>query len=766
MTSDTSPFSFTFSIEHLDGELTPRSLTGVEELSGLFSFDVTFCYAIEFQFMQPRLVFADLLDRSAHLRVRGSAGQRTFTGVITRLRRRVSRAGQELIVATLQPPAWRLSLGRNCRIFQDRAPRAIVEQLCEEGGLQVAKNTFVCSGNTEPPAREYCVQYNESDWGFISRLLEEEGYFYRFEHGPQGAEPRITNELSILPDLGAIVFNDREQADAAEEHVSQLQLAERLVFDRLTSTSYDFKRPDLDLEAFHRAQDADPGRKRRADEVFSYPGGYTESKRGKALTSRRYHQATAESLIGEGRSCCPRLAPGARFSLQIPNGDKRRWRGPTRFLALCVHHEAEANTDAEGNFRAACTYHNSFTCVPADQFCLPPRRTRPPVIPGVQTATVVGPTPQSTDEIHTDAFGRVRVLFHWDRLSRDLRVNGPRPPSNDRRSRVSRLQRYGSCWIRVAQLWAGPRMGAQFIPRVGDEVVVQFIDGDPARPLIVGSVHNGKNMLPYDPGKRKTRSGIKTASTPGRKGHNELRFEDRAGAEEVYIHAQLDMNEVVHRDKTTRLIKGNRTALLEQGDDIISVKGNRLMQIAPAEGQPTGDRAILLDEGSYDLTLKRGARNVTLEEGDDQLTLKSGSREVTLEDGDDVYSLRGNRLDSVEGDIKRRIKGDITTTTRGNIKTAVNKGAGGGDVELYVAEGDAILSLASGDRKVTLKNGYYKLALKRWFFEVECGDSVLKLDHTGKAQLRCKSLDIDAGGSKLEALSSGVTVIGTKIKLN
>jgi type VI secretion system secreted protein VgrG len=418
-------------------------------------------------------------------------------------------------------------------------------------------------------ARDYCVQYRESDFDFVCRLMEEVGIFYFFRHEQDGHELVLGDSPNVhTPIRGEplIPFRDPAGMAADEECVYELSGKIEVVPGAVALRDFDFTRPSLDMTVDSQASEGDP-----ALEVYDYPGKYEDPGPGQDVAKIRLEELRAPGQVAWGQCQSRRLAPGHTFELAghaEPELNKE-------YLVLSVTHEGyqpevllfEQQNAGHSDRKP---FRSTFQCMPSTVPYRPPRRTPRPVIPGPQTAIVVGP---SGEEIHTDEHGRVKVKFHWDREA----------PGDDK----------SSCWVRVSQAWAGPGWGALYLPRIGQEVVVDFLEGDPDRPLITGRVYNGHNPPPADlPGAR-TQSALRSESSPGGGGFNELRFEDASGQELIYLHAQKDMDIAIENDKTQsvggnesltvakdrRKDVGGNQSLSVAGNDETSVRGNQMLDV-------------------------------------------------------------------------------------------------------------------------------------------------------------------------------------------
>jgi type VI secretion system secreted protein VgrG len=437
------------------------------------------------------------------------------------------------------------------RIFQDKSAVDIVKIILNEHGISGDQVRFSLTKQYEP--REYCVQYRETDFDFISRLLEEEGIFYFFQHDKQKHTMILGDASSVhVPIQGKSSVSFRLPAGLveSEEHIYYYHFSNEVKPGAVKLRDFEFKKPRLNLETSSSLG------KMPELEVYDYPGRYYKSDRGNHLNKVRLESITYDAKLGQGRSNCRRLTPGFTYSLSEHIQDDlnksylitetTHWGEQTQSLEI----DAGAGNDGK-------IYENSFQCIPADVPYRPPKMTPQPIVHGIQTAIVVGP---KGEEIYTDEFGRVKVQFHWDREGK-----------SDEKS---------SCWIRVSHPWAGGNWGGMFLPRVGQEVIVDFIEGDPDRPIITGRLYNGEKKPPYELPSEKTKSVIISNSSKGGGGSNEIRFEDKKGEEEFYIHAQKDKN---------IKIENNRGVIIGVNDDL-DVK--------------SGDKKTKVLQGLYELTAK------------------------------------------------------------------------------------------------------------------------------------------------------------------
>ncbi len=526
---------FRFEVSGCASELRVVRFSGHEQLSGLYEFQ------LELACEEPALSFSNVVGQQALLTLVGEAAPRHVHGIVSRFEQVGGKPRYTLYRATLVPQVWRLQHRHDSRIFQELATPDILKKVLQGAGLSGEQYALRLSNSYEP--RNYCVQYRESDWDFLCRLMEEDGIFHYFEHhadkhvlvmgdGPGACNPIPGEETLLFRHPGGLVTE--------AEHVLGFRFAEEIQPGQVSLRDFNFKKPSLPMDAQHAAeQDKDL-------EVYDYPGEYQDPQRGSSargggIAKLRLEEMQARRKVGQGESDCERLVPGCFFTL----AEHHRSDFNTRYLLTSVGHEGHQpqvlDEEASGG---AFGYTNFFSCISAKVPFRPPRRTARPVVRGVQTALVVGPP---GEEIHVDEHGRVKVQFHWDR-------EGQR---NDK----------SSCWVRVSQPWGGEAWGGMFIPRIGQEVVVDFIEGDPDRPLITGRVYNGLNPTPYPLPDEKTKSTFRTNTSPGGEGFNELRFEDKKGAEQVFIHAQRNMDVHVKHDSMENILHDRHQTIGTQGKD-------------------------------------------------------------------------------------------------------------------------------------------------------------------------------------------------------
>ncbi len=510
---------FTLSLEGVEHDFKVLEFQGREAISQPYRFD------LELVSERPDLDLQALLHKPAFLAF-DPAGK-GIHGLVHRIAQ--GESGQRLTRyrLTLVPQLAYLAHRTNQRIFQHLTVPQIIAQVLEEHGIQADAYRFGLGPVVYPP-REYCVQYDETDLHFIQRLCEEEGIHYHFQHGASGHVLVFGDDQTVFPGLAATAYQQDSGLVADQPVIKRFGLRLETRTSRVTRRDYDFEKPRLTMEAaFH--SDFQPDL-----EDYDYPGRFTERARGKHLSQRALERHRHDYELAEGESDQPKLVSGHFLPLtEHPRSD---WN--QLWLLTEVLHEGKqpqvleeavtSHVDSGDGFVQG--YRNRFSATP---WAIPfrPALCHPkPTVLGSQTAVVTGP---AGEEIHCDEYGRVKVQFHWDRHGQ----------ADDKTS----------CWLRVSSSWAGDRYGGIAIPRVGMEVLVTFLEGDPDQPLVTGCLYHKEHQVPYDLPANKTRTVFKTLSSPGGGGYNELRIEDRKGAEQIYIHAQRDWDENIEHDQKIRV---------------------------------------------------------------------------------------------------------------------------------------------------------------------------------------------------------------------
>jgi len=487
------------------------SFVGVERVSDPFRF------VLRLLSPDPNVDMQSLLTKPAVLtfQLAGDA-ERHIHGNICRMKLlEVGADAMAAYEAEVVPWFWFLTLFSDCRIFQNMAVPDIVEKVFKDRGFTDFRANL--QGTYNP--REFCVQYRETDFNFVSRLLEEEGIFYYFEHTEDKHTMVLADDVSAFaacpnqPNDASVQFAPTTGGRLDNDVVFTLEAEYRVQTGTASHTDYDFTKPNASLFATLAGT--------QKGEAYDYPGKYATKDDGDHYARIRLEELEVGISTVRGASNCMGFESGYKFTLTNHYRDAANMD----YTLLMVEHRAR-NTSYSAGQVDPFEYKNRFEAIPNSVPFRPARRARKPVIDGTQTAVVVG---KSGEEIWTDQYGRVVVQFFWDRQG----------TSNEN----------SSCWIRVAQGWAGKQWGYICIPRIGQEVIVSFLEGDPDRPIITGSVYNAVQMPPYTLPDNQTQSTWKSMSSKGGGGFNELRFEDKKGSEQIFIHGEKDMDMRIKNDR-------------------------------------------------------------------------------------------------------------------------------------------------------------------------------------------------------------------------
>ncbi len=712
-----------------------------------------------------------LLGASCELTIHRGGVMRTVDGLIHQVEFIGVDSDRLQVRLEMVPALYLLGQRVDTRLWQNiTVPDVVVEVL--EAALGDYEREVDISGLTgEYEPRTYIVQYHESDLEFVSRLLEAEGISYWFDHEREegkeilmledGADNYLDVEtIDDNPELN-IIASQKDQAEI--ESVQYLDWTRELTTTMVHQRTFDWmsSRPTDPLEADAGEGDTDSHGDVR--EVYHH-GRFVEGD-ADPRTVRRLDHRKRRDKVARGIANVTGIYPGRKFAIV----GHQRGDLDQEYLVRNVVHTADCPEVLSGSRSGGgARYECRFECSVFDPD-LPPRPapvTRIPRIYGPQTAIVTGP---DSEEIHTDRHGRIKVRFDWDR--------------------IHELSQDTSMWIRVAHNWAGPGFGTFFVPRIGMEVLVEFLEGNPAQPLVVGCVYNGANGISVDLPGSKTQSTIRTCSSPGGDGYNELRFEDAAGSEQIFLHAQKDLSEVVENNHSTSVgadqsnsVSGNQTNSITK-DQTESIEGKQTMTVTK-----TRTKEVTGDE---DNTLH--AKRKTLVEGDELLevigttTLISGKK-VTVTYKDAHSQSVGGKSDTAidsgpagpgDGSISAANNFELTATTKvaiGQAEASTIVLSGGnaahatdakftveatGDLTLnstggkLLAEGSSKLMIKQGGATVTLEGG--KVAISASEITLSAGGSVIKIDGSGVA----------ISGAKIDVAASGVTTIaGSLVKVN
>ena len=515
-----------------------QGFTGREGVSRLFSFH------LDLASEKDSISFKSIIGQSVTIRVAlADNSPRYFNGFVSRF----AQSGSDVRFTNYQmevvPWLWFLTRIADCRIFQEKTIPNIIEEVFKSRGFK----DYKLSLTGKYGQREYCVQYRETDFNFVSRLMEQYGIFYFFEHQNGKHTLVLADSESVhqpCPKQSTVHYNLNAGSRDVEDVVTGWQMEQELRTGKYSLTDYNFETPSANLFADEPTVVNVGGNSKF--EIYDYPGEYLNRSQGKTLAGVRMQEEEASHLVVSGSSGCRAFSSGYKFTLE----DHYRKDMNDSYVLTEVQHVASAGSSYSfGDRYADERYSNHFTCIRADVPFRPSRITPKPFVQGPQTALVVG---KSGEEIWVDKYGRVKVQFYWDRQGK-----------KDEKS---------SCWIRVSQPWAGKNWGAMWIPRMGQEVIVDFLEGDPDRPLITGRVYNAEEVVPYPLPDHQTVSTFKSRSSKGggSANYNEIRFEDKKGSEQIFINAEKDMDLRVENDsreyvKNDRhlIVHNNQHALVE-----------------------------------------------------------------------------------------------------------------------------------------------------------------------------------------------------------
>lgn len=607
---------------------------------------------------------------------------RCFNGYVTRFQQVGTVGRHHAYHVTLRPWLWFLTRTTDCRIFQDQSVPEIIQQVFADHTVADVRNAL--SGTYRK--HSYCVQYRETDFNFVSRLMEQEGIYYFFTHA-EGRHTLVladglsahtaTKGYEMLPYMGTA-----EPVRPAQEGVSHWHQAFEIQAGRYETDAYDFLRPKVDLSARskmlrdHALADY---------EMYDYPGDYLTTAEGSQLARERLEALQTHCEQVQGETNTRGLAHGALFKLAgLPRVDQNQ-----DYLVLSTTYKL-GGMPPDGSSEAHDDCTCKFSALNSKQPFRPQRSTPKPFMQGPQTAVVVGPV---GEEIYTDKYGRVKVQFHWDRYGK----------KNDS----------SSCWVRTSHPMAGKAWGMVTIPRIGQEVIVDFLEGDPDQPIITGQVYNADQMPPWGLPANKTQSGVLTRSTPGGTpaNANAIRFEDKKGSEQLWLHAEKNQDIEVENDET-HWVGHDRTQTVDH-DETVHVKHDSTQSIDNNETISVGGQRSL-SVGSHE-------------------TITIGSAQSVSVGGSQVISVGGNRSEVVGGDQSNAVAKARSASVGQNDVLKVGQ-------DLIIDAGDS----------VTIKTGSASIVMKK----------------DGTIQIKGKNITIDGAG-KINVKAAGDVVIkGSKILQN
>jgi type VI secretion system secreted protein VgrG len=683
----------------LGDALVLRAMNGHEELGRPFRYDLDLVAA------DPDLDFGAVLGQTMTVQLElPDESTREFSGHITEFSL-IGGSGQSVMYrAVLSPWLQLLAYRSNCRIFQRQSVPDVVKQVFRDHGFSDFEERLTDTYRTW----EYLVQYRESDFAFVSRILEQEGIYYYVKHSGGVHVVVLCDSHSAhepLPGYEKIPFFPPGERQRERDHIDAWRLTQRIKPGSVAGTDFDFTRPRSSL----LAQRTEPAEVAGASyEDFDYPGEYLKSDEGEKEVRVRLEAHHAEREVVQAGGNAAGISVGASFTLaDFPRADQNK-----EYLVVSASYQIEVNADESGIAAGGAVFRCEFTAIDAARAYRPARSTPKPLVEGPQTAIVVGP---SGEEIFTDEYGRVKVKFHWDRLS-----------TGDENS---------SCWVRVAQLWAGTNFGGIHIPRIGQEVIVDFLEGDPDRPIITGRVYNFDNQVPYELPANQTQSGIKSQSSKGgaTSNFNELRFEDKLGSEHVYLQAEKDLIILVKNDEQ-REVGANRSAEIGV-DDSESVGGSQSVSIGANQSIEVSV-ARSISAASESITVGTRTKGVATNES----TTIGGSRSETVGRSETV-SIGKDQILTVGGKRSQSVDKDDTLSVAGQRKQTITK-----DDQLQVGKR---LVITAAD-EITLETGSAKLIMKK----------------NGDILLKGKNVQVEGSGKINVKASSDVVLKGSKVSSN
>ena len=556
----------------------------------------------------PNISFSALMDQSVTFTFwQGEQPVRYLNGIVTSFglgKTGFVRTHYQMVV---EPALARAAFQSDSRIFQHQNSEKIIRTLLQKN--RVEKVSF------EPlPSdweREYCVQYRETDLAFIERLAAEEGWYYYFDHRADSHELRFGHQSIASPILGTLTYNAKPAGDRSFACLWRFDYCRKVTTTSQTLRDYTFLNPNYNLEHQHHSQasgitDSDTSKSAvnstTVYEKYDYPGRYKKDEQGNPFSLYRLESELALSETANAAGDDMRVVPGYGFTLEghANSAFNQDW------LVVRVEHfgkqtgSLDEEAGEEGN-----RYENTLFLIPHNKPWRSPLKPRP-IIRGTQVAHVTGP---EGEEIYCDEWGRVKLQFPWDRLGN--------------------FDEHSSCWVRVVQGWAGAQYGNMMIPRIGHEVLVKYLNGDPDQPIVVGRTYHSTTEPPYELPKHKTRMTIKSKTHKGN-GFNELRFEDEMGREEVFIHAEKDLNHIVKHDETTQ-VGHDRTEQVGR-NETIHIGNDRMETVGQDE----------------DLTINR-----------DQIR-SIGRNRITKIEKDDILNVNNNRRVNVHADSLIKVGQDLT----------------------------------------------------------------------------------------------------------
>jgi type VI secretion system secreted protein VgrG len=668
-----------------------------------------------------KIKFDDIIGQKVAIRMDlPGSGRRYWSGYVNRFSQGVSTSSRfAQYRATVVPWLWFLTRTSNCRIFQEKTVPDIVKQVFNDQGFSDIEDRL--SGGYRKWI--YCVQYRETDFNFVSRLMEQEGIYYYFVHEQDKHTIVLCDSLSKHDPFGEfqkIAFTPDTRSSSQQGRITDWMVEKQVLSGKYAQTDFNFEKPNTSLACNQKDQKPHS----QADyEIYEYPGEYPEVADGERYAQIRMEELAQPHEVCTGQSDSRGICYGHQFEMTRHASDDQN----RKYLILATTYQAASEayeTAGEESDMCAC----SFTAIPSTIQFRPARTTPKPAIQGTQTAIVAGP---AGEEIYTDKYGRIKVQFHWDRDGK-----------NDENS---------SCWIRVRQNWAGNQWGGLYIPRIKQEVIVDFLEGDPDQPIIVGAVYNANNMPPYGLPGEKTKSTLKSDSTKGGGGSNEIRFEDKKGSEEVYLHGQKDWTIAIDNDKNQTI--GH--------DESLTVANNRTKSVGVDQSETIGTNKTITVGSNHSETI--GA-NMTQNVGTAKAETIGAAKALTIGAGYQVTV--GAAMNETVGAAKAEEIGALKSVNVGANSSENIGGDKSVDAGKNISESAGKdVSIAAG-KKMSLSAGddFSVSGKKKGVIDI-ADQLTLKV---GKATITLKKNgDISLQGAKINIKGSGdITIKGSKILEN
>ncbi len=711
-----------------------REFHGVEAMSDLFSYTIRLISSVD------DIVIDDVAGCTGTLSWKTDDGSvRNVHGLIARFEHVGHGPSQQHYEIQLVPRFWTLGLRRDCKIFHPNKTTPVILKALFEAADFVENEDFILDLQETYTPREYCVQYRESDLDFALRLMEEEGICFYFKHGEAKdlfyACDQI-NATAAIEGEPTLPFREKTALVEESEAVYAFRFGRSVRPTIVHLLAHDFRRPSSRLRGTV-GMSALPAEQKLIQ--YDYPGKFVDAdSTGAHLAAAQIGSLTSLRALGRGESDCRRFVAGSRFTLdQFPRDDANR-----EYTFVRVEHWGHQKPEGEeaGNSEEEePPYGNRFECIPSDVLFRPARVTPLARVDGPQTARVTGP---AGEEIWTDEFGRIKVLFHWDHHGADDATS--------------------SCWVPVRQNWAGAGWGAVWIPRIGQEVIIEFLEGDPDHPICTGAVYNGSNATPYTLPDEKTKSTIKSCSTPGGGGSNEIRFEDAKGAEQVYVHAQLNMDTIVEADRTVTV--GHDETHTVKHDRVLTVENDQTFEVMNDQSGTVGNNDTLKVVANQELKV---GGNLSIDVGGSRIesvgavsSIRVGASHslvvggaVAIEVGAALSEKVGAAHDSeVSGASTRTVSGADSLTISGASSVSVS---GDRTVEVGGAYGLNVSGASTWETADGLTIKAKKIAMEaEESVLIKTGEASIEMKRDGTITIKGKDIKFDG--------SSGITIKAPK----